>query len=212
MKKYLTAGILAGAVALSPAHAANFIDQNAEKNYVYMGLMSIESNFVQSFQQDANNISGAGVFLASGVGLSNITISLWNALPYANNARMLASATGQTTTTGRWFDLFWQPVRVTSGNTYYLRFTDDTGQYGLYGDVGNGYSKGKLFSGTSSLAPNPVTLPDDLAFRTYASDVVPALLTVPAVPEPATWAMMLVGFGAVGFALRRRQSVRVTYA
>ena len=26
-----------------------------------------------------------------------------------------------------------------------------------------------------------------------------------AVPEPATWAMMLIGFGAVGFALRRRQ-------
>lgn len=26
------------------------------------------------------------------------------------------------------------------------------------------------------------------------------------VPEPATWAMMLVGFGAVGFGMRRRQS------
>ena len=28
---------------------------------------------------------------------------------------------------------------------------------------------------------------------------------VGAVPEPATWAMMLLGFGAVGFAMRRRQ-------
>ena len=27
----------------------------------------------------------------------------------------------------------------------------------------------------------------------------------PAVPESATWAMMLLGFGATGFALRRRQ-------
>lgn len=39
-------------------------------------------------------------------------------------------------------------------------------------------------------------------------------LAVRPVPEPATWAMMLVGFGLVGYGLRsrRRQSVRVTYA
>ena len=34
------------------------------------------------------------------------------------------------------------------------------------------------------------------------------------VPEPATWAMMLMGFGLMGFGLRnrRKQAVRVTYA
>lgn len=37
---------------------------------------------------------------------------------------------------------------------------------------------------------------------------------VGAVPETATWAMMLAGFGAIGFAMRRRQKVvtRVSYA
>lgn len=36
----------------------------------------------------------------------------------------------------------------------------------------------------------------------------------PAVPEPATWSMMIVGFGALGFALRRRTTVtaRVRFA
>lgn len=29
-----------------------------------------------------------------------------------------------------------------------------------------------------------------------------------AVPEPATWAMMLAGFGAIGFAMRRRSKVK----
>lgn len=35
-------------------------------------------------------------------------------------------------------------------------------------------------------------------------------VTIAAVPEPATWAMMLLGFGMVGFALRRRSTVRTT--
>ena len=33
-----------------------------------------------------------------------------------------------------------------------------------------------------------------------------------AVPEPATWAMMLAGMGMVGFAMRRRAKVAVSYA
>lgn len=35
-------------------------------------------------------------------------------------------------------------------------------------------------------------------------------VAVAAVPEPATWAMMLVGFGGIGFAMRRRSKVRTT--
>ena len=36
----------------------------------------------------------------------------------------------------------------------------------------------------------------------------------PAIPEPASWAMLLLGFGAIGFVVRRRrnQTVRVSYA
>ena len=35
---------------------------------------------------------------------------------------------------------------------------------------------------------------------------------VPGVPEPGTWAMMLVGFGVAGFSLRRRRKVAVQAA
>jgi hypothetical protein len=36
--------------------------------------------------------------------------------------------------------------------------------------------------------------------------------TVPGIPEPATWAMMILGFGVVGSAMRRRTPVTVRYA
>jgi hypothetical protein len=38
------------------------------------------------------------------------------------------------------------------------------------------------------------------------------LSTVPAVPEPATWAMMIAGFGLVGGAMRRRRKIDLVTA
>ena len=35
-------------------------------------------------------------------------------------------------------------------------------------------------------------------------------INVSAVPEPATWAMILLGFGLIGFAMRKRSNVRTT--
>lgn len=49
---------------------------------------------------------------------------------------------------------------------------------------------------------------DDPSFNTLDQVSV----TQSAVPETATWAMMLVGMGTIGFAMRRRQNVSVTYA
>lgn len=48
----------------------------------------------------------------------------------------------------------------------------------------------------------------------YNGDSTGLNFAISAVPEPATWAMMLVGFGMVGFGLRSRRKpvVRVTYA
>ena len=37
-------------------------------------------------------------------------------------------------------------------------------------------------------------------------DMIIRVTVSPAVPEPGTWAMMLLGFGAVGFAIRRRRA------
>ncbi len=71
---------------------------------------------------------------------------------------------------------------------------------------------------TSNTAANGGTLAGGGTFRvqnyagTNASpfSINGTVATVTAVPEPATWAMMIAGMGAVGFAMRRRRKANVT--
>lgn len=60
-----------------------------------------------------------------------------------------------------------------------------------------------VFNGGSAGFPNSV----------YYDNIV-VRQAVAGVPEPATWAMMMLGFGAMGFAMRRRTGVttRIRYA
>lgn len=60
---------------------------------------------------------------------------------------------------------------------------------------------------TLGAGPHTLTLNGKLwgGVSTYAGDVTVA------VPEPATWALMMLGIGAVGYAMRRRQSANVRY-
>jgi hypothetical protein len=60
---------------------------------------------------------------------------------------------------------------------------------------------------------NPIFMVGKYSFNGLGNEDVYSLKITDvagAVPEPATWAMMLVGFGGVGFAMRRRSKVRTT--
>jgi PEP-CTERM motif len=54
--------------------------------------------------------------------------------------------------------------------------------------------------------------PNGNGISTSGSTAIDNLTIGNAVPEPATWAMMIVGFGLIGAAARRRQSVRTVTA
>ncbi len=98
----------------------------------------------------------------------------------------------------------------------------DAGQTNNCTGAKNGVAKGGSASGTFSLAYNPtatsITLSGftvryqgiyadgpDLFFRDDSASGV-GTPNIP-LPEPATWAMMITGFGLTGAALRRRRSV-----
>ncbi|MCY7279726.1 MAG: cistern family PEP-CTERM protein [Sphingomonas bacterium] len=88
------------------------------------------------------------------------------------------------------------------------------------GGGGHGVTIGQNTSGSFALtfagSPANVTLTDfivryqSLAGAGNAGSGVG--ISVNAVPEPATWAMMLLGFGAVGVAMRRRRRVALQAA
>lgn len=69
----------------------------------------------------------------------------------------------------------------------------------------NVYAGGEGHYGTSVYGIGTNPLPGDLGFRSFID------VSTSAVPEPASWALMLMGFGALGGAMRRR-TVRVVYA
>lgn len=66
---------------------------------------------------------------------------------------------------------------------------------------------GDAFSGLwliGAANPNP-----DKRFDSFKlSNLAVTVAAVSAVPEPATWAMMMVGLGMIGFSMRRRQSTK----
>jgi hypothetical protein len=65
-------------------------------------------------------------------------------------------------------------------------------------------------TGSGNNAENHLTtLGSGFVTVTYTYDAAPP--PVPTVPEPASWAMMLVGFGAMGSVLRRGRRVAVSF-
>jgi hypothetical protein len=77
---------------------------------------------------------------------------------------------------------------------------------GIYGfDIVNGYisaaalDKTWLYAGDHSLVVNGTSVEG----ASYSG-----VFNVAAVPEPATWAMMIAGLGVVGMAMRRRSSAK----
>ncbi len=113
-----------------------------------------------------------------------------------------------------------KPYNITSGNFKLSHISD-----GKFGNSGENAVKSAAASYLSSI--NSVTIDTSLQFFVAKStDGSPhssggsgaqdllywTKAPPPAVPEPATWGMMLIGFGAIGHAMRSRRRTAVSFA
>jgi len=103
----------------------------------------------------------------------------------------------------------WTPSSSSSGTIFALNAGEVPGTQNLF--LQPGYVSGSSISSTSTwLGQSLASL--GLATGTYVyttpSDTITMIVgtgIAAGVPEPASWAMMLVGFGAIGWTMRRRQ-------
>lgn len=86
----------------------------------------------------------------------------------------------------------------------------------LYGDIDydqNANASYKLsWDVTKNSDPNFAAMNTTIYIKQGTGGSGASLLPTAPVPEASTWAMMLAGFGALGFAMRRRRNVNVSFA
>jgi hypothetical protein len=198
------AAVIASAAA--PASAAIVVDQsqwNVVGGFSYLTTRAIPS---QSFTAGYDNSVGAGIFLTgtSSAVTGEVTITLYDGFPPPHPrivgtppfpvGKEIASGTA-IGTRGSWVDVSWARTVLTIGKSYWLGVKSADRLSVAYGNSNgrDNYDGGTLYSGVTASTLG------DMTFRTFADD------TVAAVPEPATWAMMLAGFGLVGASLRTRR-------
>jgi len=214
MKSVFAAALLAATCVAVPAHAGDIQvisgTTGARATTLFNGpigqsFTSIDSTLTSiGFQFQLFNTSSANtpftLQLLNGSGLGGTQIY----------SQQFTLPTTIPTSGLNWFDISLANVAVTIGGVYTAVLSNSSLRYGvvLGPEVniftgqplgGDAYAGGQAF-GVQSYpnCPNTLASPCDLNFRVHGTTATGA------VPEPATWAMMIGGFAMMGGALRRR--------
>lgn len=148
---------------------------------------------------------------ASGAVLSNAQArtGLYSASAFGSDSirqNFAAIATSQITEVSFWILRADGPF-----SSYRFLYSDNTTGFFLANGIGT--SGWRFFNVTANLAANK----NLVGFEIFGTTPGPAYLddftiNVGAIPEPASWAMMISGFGLIGAAARRRPRVTMSYA
>ncbi len=240
MKIILTVGVAVAALTIgASAHATQFV-VNGDFTTLTNGVGQIDNSTVANgwtsgdaynFVMTDGNVGSSGDYGA---------LSLWTQTSAGNGWDGLAAHGGNFVAMDGAFRT--GPVSqtitgLTIGKTYTLSYSYAFGQQnGFDGEttqhltttLGNDYSSVTTdyvnpnhgFSGWTDVTTTikATTTSETLSFLAYGNIPVPPFALVSnvsltgAVPEPATWAMMIVGLGGLGAIARRRRSASVATA
>jgi hypothetical protein len=142
-------------------------------------------------------ISAVGTISAAKAGALNALLT--------NSLSLLANATGQTAiniSAARQMAV-WEILYETGAN---WSVTDAASAFSI-GGSGAPLTAAQALANTylSNVASSNWTASGNYQLRALNSPTRQSQVFLAAVPEPATWAMMIVGFGAIGATLRRRR-------
>jgi len=182
-----------------------------------------------SFENGLNGWSTAGSGTTPGIGITVITTGGTNSTGYGDNVPNKAGTHAAFFVDDNASEILWQFVSLAGGTTYtfkYSLFATASGAansfgFSLYDSVDN-----KNLVNNSSRTDVPVGVWTDYSYTFTAGsgdsnyflnfffqsgaypakDVLLDAVSITAVPEPSTWAMMILGFAGIGFMAYRRRN------
>jgi hypothetical protein len=193
MKKMIAAAALAASLALpQTANAAELVTNGG-----------FETGSFSGWTQAGN--TGATFVASSPVNSGNFAAALGPVGSTGSLTQILNTVIGTNYTLSF-------ALRTSNGTPNSFRaFFDGTEVFNFTNIVGLPYTTYSFSNLTASSANSSLSFvfQQDPSYF-YLDDVSVQGLTA-AVPEPGTWMLMLLGFGAIGFAMRRRQKTRVRF-
>lgn len=203
----LIAGLFASSMMVSAAQAAPTIYTNAAAFQAALKSTNTE-NFEKVAAQYGNLVTTPNFTVAgSGVGIGGSGYTGGNALQYTTNVGTPLTFTFSNAINAFGFDLY--GLGTLGATTLSVGYNGSTATL-LSNYVGNnGYDGFFGFIDTTSSFKS-LTLANTVSGDVYVVDNVVSGTALGAVPEPASWALMIAGFAMVGFAMRRRNKVSTT--
>lgn len=214
------AAICAISVAASAANAAvvSWASLTSDDgSSVFGSIGTIGVTYSGGFQFDQLNNAGTDYWTTSGVGSPNYTQGLVNRPTGSDIIALSAAGTGTITFSAPVENVFiafnsWNGANVSFSSPFTI-VSQGCGYWGCGTFTPNGTNTG--FTGTGETVgvlefsglQTSITFTDNVDENWHGLTV-----GISAVPEPSTWAMLLLGFAGLGWAAYRRASAKGTVA